>query len=262
MNLAWKIALVHKSLAHLSLLSTYETERLPTIAEMLNKTTELHKNAFHHTPSSSALASGASVADPKAAQDPMFRPATGSQLGVNYRWSPLAIDGRALALGGTDTDEEKNPYGRIGDKVRAGDRAPDAPNLREVSTGTDQQTTLHRVVAGCDRHHIIVFTDADHVASESESLAAFDKYVSSGVASTSIVLASGTSPGSLSSASGQNRGVRVFVDEAGHAYNGYDVERENGKTVYVVIRPDGMIGAYAVEVEQVELYFQKIVNGV
>lgn len=261
MNLAWKIALVHKSLAHPSLLSTYETERLPTIAEMLNKTTELHKNAFHHTPTSSALASGAPAVDPKAAKDPMFRPVTGSQLGVNYRWSPLAIDGRAL--GGTDTDEEtqKNPYGRIGDKVRAGDRAPDAPGLKEVSlsapASTGQQTTtLHKVIAGCDRHHIIVFTDVDHVGSE--SLAAFDKYVSSGVASTSIILASGTSTGSLSS--GQNRGVRVFVDEAGHAYNGYDVE--NGKTVYVVIRPDGMIGAYAVEVEQVELYFQKIVNGV
>lgn len=257
MNLAWKVALVQKSLAHPSLLSTYELERLPTIAEMLNKTTELHNKAFH-TPATSTLDAGASVADPKAAKDPMFRPATGSQLGVNYRWSPLAIDGRALG----HVDEGKNPYGLIGDKVRAGDRAPDAPGLKQVSalTGnlTDSVTTLYKVIAGCDKHHILAFTGGDTV--DSGSLAFFDRYVSSGVAATSVILASGTTVGSLSS--GANRGVRWFVDEAGHAFNGYDVEAVSGKTVYVVIRPDGMVGAYALETEQVEMYFQKVLNGV
>ncbi|KAJ7484686.1 FAD binding domain-containing protein [Mycena latifolia] len=41
-NLAWKLALVLKNVADISLLSTYETERLPVIAEMLGLSSALH----------------------------------------------------------------------------------------------------------------------------------------------------------------------------------------------------------------------------
>ena len=40
-NLGWKLSLVHKGYASAALLDTYQKERVPIIAEMLNKTTEL-----------------------------------------------------------------------------------------------------------------------------------------------------------------------------------------------------------------------------
>lgn len=251
MNLAWKVALVQKGLAHPSLLKTYEIERLPVIAEMLNRTTELHKTAFGQgasKPVASALTAGAAI-NPEAAKDPMFRSSANSQLGVNYRWSPLAVDSRESASVG----DEKNPYGKIGDKVRAGDRAPDAPGLKEISPSSGSTTSLFELIAGCNKHHIIVLAGKD-ANGGSDILSSFDKYRASGVAATHVILPSGVTPSSFSA------DIQCFVDEQGHAYGLYDVASE--QSVYVVIRPDGMVGAYATKVEDVELYFQKLLSGI
>ncbi|TFY52069.1 hypothetical protein EVG20_g10720, partial [Dentipellis fragilis] len=58
-NIAWKLALVHKGLAQPSLLATYEAERQPVVAEMLDLTSQLHKHTFSPSASASALTAGA-----------------------------------------------------------------------------------------------------------------------------------------------------------------------------------------------------------
>ena len=45
-NLAWKLALVHKGLAAPTILSSYQTERLPVVALMLGITSKLDNFAF------------------------------------------------------------------------------------------------------------------------------------------------------------------------------------------------------------------------
>ncbi|WP_028921712.1 FAD-dependent monooxygenase [Pseudonocardia acaciae] len=87
-NLGWKLAAVLAG-APDELLDTYEAERMPVAAHVLGMTTEMHRRDF--LPST----------DPTPAIH---------QLDVTYRGGPLAVDDRAEP-------------GRL----RAGDRAPDAP---------------------------------------------------------------------------------------------------------------------------------------
>ncbi|CAA7261872.1 unnamed protein product [Cyclocybe aegerita] len=74
-NLGWKLALVLKGLAPPSLLDTYNDERHPVVAEMLNITTGMLNKMV------------------VASADVGWR-RTGhiNQLGVNYRWSSIVVD--------------------------------------------------------------------------------------------------------------------------------------------------------------------------
>jgi hypothetical protein len=122
-NLAWKLSLVVKKLSPRSLLSTYETERMPPIKEMLKLTTNLHTQSM----SDRDLASN----DTSQSVNPGFvREHVFTQLGRNYQWSEIVLDERL--------DRKKNvnggnnvytPYGNEDEPIQAGDRAPDAPNL-------------------------------------------------------------------------------------------------------------------------------------
>jgi hypothetical protein len=86
-NLGWKLATGDDAL-----LDTYEAERLPVAAGVLGISTRLHR------------AHAANSEDAMRRDDPVLR-----QLSLNYRGGPLA--------GGPD----------LGGRLRAGDRAPDAP---------------------------------------------------------------------------------------------------------------------------------------
>ncbi|THV04333.1 hypothetical protein K435DRAFT_905012, partial [Dendrothele bispora CBS 962.96] len=103
-------------LAPHSLLDSYSDERLPIIATMLNKTTEL----FHKTFGSQG-------------RDGWVRGNELKQFGMNYRGSPVVIDQKY-----TEAEETSDPY-RSGDdgSVRAGDRAPDAPGLVKISSSAE-----------------------------------------------------------------------------------------------------------------------------
>ncbi|KAF5357562.1 hypothetical protein D9757_013009, partial [Collybiopsis confluens] len=113
-NLAWKLALVHRGLSKAEILTTYEIERMPVVAEMLNLSTELHK---HTIGAHEKFRAGISPSS-EASKDPMFRGRNLSQLWVNYRWSPIVFDDQAGI-----TVEHTNPSGLEGDRLRAGDRA-------------------------------------------------------------------------------------------------------------------------------------------
>jgi hypothetical protein len=48
----------------------------------------------------------------------------------------------------------------------------------------------------------------------------------------------------------------VFIDSGGHGYSSYGLP--SGQSYFVVIRPDGVVGARVHEVAGVERYFRKI----
>ncbi|KAE9384847.1 hypothetical protein BT96DRAFT_929091 [Gymnopus androsaceus JB14] len=125
-NLAWKLALVEKNLGPKSILESYTAERVPVIAAMLEKTTELFKKTFKPA-SHEVMAEGWK----RGYELRMF--------GVNYR-------------NHTHEEDTVDPY-RSGDDgtIRAGDRAPEAPQLAQLFTflifahpGEETEAIIHR----------------------------------------------------------------------------------------------------------------------
>lgn len=228
------MALVHKGLASSSLLSSYESERLPVVAQMLKYTTKLHNETFHDG----------------SLEEAMHRPKEGHQLGVNYRWSSIVLDGRTPEVAGSTEPVEKDPYGMLDDKIRAGDRAPDAPQISIVGKG--EATRLFKLTGDCTKHHVLLFGGYS-AATVKDAHSALTPYSQAGVASLVVVLRSGADiPTQLLD------GVEYVRDDGGHAYRAYDVGEFD--PLFVVVRPDGMIGAFAVSVELVEKYFSKFLS--
>ena len=137
-----------------------EQEIKDRIAEMLNITSELHSHTFVH-PQSSTLEPGAtSDADSSSNPVSIVRPQHLLQPGVNYRWSPIVLEGRTTLEG--DTTAEKNPYGQDSGRLRAGDRAPEAPGLVDAD---GHETSLLRIFKP-QMHTIMVFTLSNGVEDE------------------------------------------------------------------------------------------------
>ncbi|EKM55694.1 uncharacterized protein PHACADRAFT_94045, partial [Phanerochaete carnosa HHB-10118-sp] len=159
------------------------------------------------------------------------------QLDVNYRWSTIVLDERFA--GGEST---RVAYGEPGQDVRAGDRAPDAP----VSVGgTD--TRLFDIFSPA-HHTVLLFGVSEK---EAEML---------GVARTlpsdlvKILLVS--SPGEVHVAANDVSSI-VVEDKDGHGRRGYGLEGQ-ADSVAVVVRPDGMIGAFATSAKGLERYFSLV----
>ncbi|OBZ76355.1 Pentachlorophenol 4-monooxygenase [Grifola frondosa] len=245
-NLAWKLSLVIRRLAPATLLETYALERMPVVAEMLNLSTELHSLAFPQLDSSSLEAGKA----PRV-EDVMFRPRSFLQLGINYRWSSIVIDERGGEGEGKgpETPQEISPYGSGVDKLRAGDRAPDATVLLD---GSDSMT-LHGVFS-VRNHTVLVFPGTADGTELQSDLATVGVFRKPGVAS--LVLISQTKHAQFRDIS--TVCDRVLVDTAGHATSGYGILDDT--KAFVVIRPDGIIGAYVLAAEGVIRYFSNILN--
>jgi 2-polyprenyl-6-methoxyphenol hydroxylase-like FAD-dependent oxidoreductase len=94
-NLGWKLGQVLRHGAAPALLDTYEEERLPVAANLLEFVVQMHKDWLGKT---------------KDKEEP--RKGEHMQLGLNYRGSPLSVEERRDVPEGV---------------TRAGDRAPDAP---------------------------------------------------------------------------------------------------------------------------------------
>jgi 2-polyprenyl-6-methoxyphenol hydroxylase-like FAD-dependent oxidoreductase len=93
-NLGWKLGQVLRHGAPQTLLDTYEEERLPVAADLLQFVGQMHKDWLGKT---------------KDKEEP--RKGEHAQLGLNYRGGPLSVEAR------TNVPD---------DVARAGDRAPDA----------------------------------------------------------------------------------------------------------------------------------------
>ena len=229
-NLAWKLALVEKGLAYSSLLATYTEERLPVIAAMIEKSTQLHD----------AL---------RRAQDAGWNRGSGlHQLGVNYRWSPIVVDDRTpKALGPQNID----PYGSGTDgTLRAGDRAPDAPGLFPVDSCADgdaKPVSLFSIFGPV--HHTVLLFSVSHDLT-GYILLAVKKFRAGLVKSVSIWPRGAAEP-----RSGCQPDLAV-VDQDGHAFAGYQISPE--KPTIVIVRPDGHVGGIVYGYYSFTKYFNSI----
>ncbi|KAJ4489071.1 FAD binding domain-containing protein [Lentinula lateritia] len=210
-NLAWKLTLAQKKFAPQSLLDSYSQERLPVIAAMLNKTTELFQKEFVG----------------KAGQKQEFvRGYELRQLGINYRGAPLVSDEKF-----TDKDEVNDPY-RSGDDgtARAGDRAPDAPCLAQLGVDETSSTVSLFDLLNTTQHSALVFPGSTGRYFADEVIGTLREYPSNLLKSIFILPRASDSASSF-----------TLVDTEGHAYSGYHVAHDT-PTVFIV-RPDGYIGA-------------------
>ncbi|KAL1736127.1 FAD binding domain-containing protein [Schizophyllum commune] len=224
-NLAWKLALFYKKLAPLALLNAYSSERLPVIATMLQKTTEISETFV------------------KAAYQQRTEPSTGEwkrdgamkQFGVNYRGSDIVLDERNPL-----PDAMPSAYGSGDGILRAGDRAPSAP----VRCATD--AGVHKLfdVFSCQRHTIVVFTGEEEVV---RRVVDMTRSLPGGLLEVVVVAAP-----ELAHSVDE---LRVLEDFAGHARSIYQVDHD---PTIAIIRSDGVIGAIVLEVYGIWRYFAKI----
>ncbi|KAF8989719.1 FAD binding domain-containing protein [Cyathus striatus] len=136
-NLGWKLALVEKGFAPSSLLDSYDEERTPVIAEMLNITTKLYKSAVN--PSNEKEKAASWKRGPEV-----------HMLSVNCRTSSFVIDDGAL---GEFVGPAYNPESSTA--ARAGDRAPNAPELQQISPVKEEKSLFQ--IYGSGYHTILVF---------------------------------------------------------------------------------------------------------
>ncbi|KAF8981104.1 FAD binding domain-containing protein [Cyathus striatus] len=134
------------------LLTTYNEERLPVIAQMLHATTQL----YTHT-----------VAKEKPADAPERNNAL-EMYGVNYRFSSIVLEKRdSQSLDLEDAVARAYAgYEGLG-TLRAGDRAPEAPGL--VESGSENSKSLFQLLKS-NVHTVLTF----HGGSTSEAVQFFD----------------------------------------------------------------------------------------
>ncbi|KDQ10917.1 hypothetical protein BOTBODRAFT_35860 [Botryobasidium botryosum FD-172 SS1] len=249
-NLAWKLALAYKKTASPSLLSTYESERMPVIAEMLNLSTNLLNLVNSRSPNAPALAPGALAPATGFSVDAWSRGLKLRQLGVNYRWSTIVVDERTPPVAG----EIGDAYGAGRGTVRAGDRAPDAPGL--VDTSKETTTTLFKEFSPT-AHTALVFAANDgSIAVETlRALAAYNPRApaNSPLVQSIIVLPSALAP----HACGAPSANKTLVDRDGHAHREYEIATD-GIAYVVIVRPDGVVGAIVEGAAGIDKYFKGV----
>ncbi|KDQ18170.1 hypothetical protein BOTBODRAFT_52960 [Botryobasidium botryosum FD-172 SS1] len=248
-NLGWKLALVHKKLASESFLSTYNTERLPVIAEMLNLTKEIS----HMFRKGDADAASEDKSPPKG----WTRSNKLNMMGLHCHWSPIVVDERTLFTEGGPVDV----YGTAGGILRAGDRAPSAPGLVDIAT-QDAETTLFGLF-GPAHHTALVFSSQDGDV-ESALLQELDAYNAIAPKDLSpLVLPVLLLPSSFqrhaAKAPAPDSIVRKLVDRDGIARGAYDIQQDDGLWV-VIVRPDGVVGGIVRGSEGIKKYFSRIFN--
>lgn len=229
---------MHQGIANASLLNTYNEERLPVIAQMLNKTTELLEYNFGSCPKPT---------EAEIRKDM-------NQLGVNYRGSSLVyyepLEGDAAFVKGIGYNQTSET------DALPGDRAPDAPGL--IRLGENNVITSLFDVFSPARHTLLVFAD-DNTAIT--TLAAIGEAVQSQPANTvrGVLLIGQHVHGNVSSSS--SGFDLAFVDGEGHTFRGYRVQGKSGVPLVVIVRPDGVIGARFRGPEGIARYFHGVFNG-
>ncbi|KAI5119305.1 hypothetical protein M0805_008220 [Coniferiporia weirii] len=277
-NLAWKLALVVKGHASPALLTSYEEERLPVIGDMLLESEKLHRKVYPIADGHDAAHNIQSRMDAlEKAAAPLTRTSGGSgkdsqesetlfrsrklfQLELNYRWSSIVLDER-FAEGVSES--EKNAYGTLGSTVRAGDRAPDAPGLVVLSNNTalgkvgkvegkQGESVRFFDIFNPSMHSVLVFSTDTALFLE---LGRVLKRLPANLVQTLLIV---PSTNALPSVVGP-RADLVLEDKEGHAYRGYGYGVDDSAKI-VVVRPDGMIGAFAKGSGGVEGYFTEVLG--
>lgn len=196
------------------MLDSYNAERLPVIAEMLQLTSALHDKTLKASLDDQAWKRGSRL----------------DQLGVNYRGTPFVLDEIEGRPPSTSSCYDSRPSGVL----MAGDRAPDASSLVPIRGLLAGDRLFDIFSAMC--HTILVFLGSQ-ADSDGSSVVQLLKTYPRGLFK---------SVGVLPSDSTIDTDVRVgfdlvVKDGQGNGHKAYKIP--GGGTVIVVVRPDGVIGA-------------------
>ena len=220
-NLGWKLALATKSLASPRLLDSYSTERLPVIANVLGVTKELLKKTVELDPHD----------DAPEEDSPYHRGLKLYQLDINCRGSPIVVDRL-----------DKESY-KLGKRLRAGDRAPNATGIVPLNASLQPGTTQLFDIFSSNRHTALIFVGGDeNVKPYLELLKHYPRHAILPV----IVLRQE-----------YEGGVDVFGttsvvrDSAGYSWKSYSTDHG---TKIAIVRPDGCVGAVGQSPGVVEEY--------
>lgn len=159
------------------------------------------------------------------------------QLGVNYRSSSIVVN--------VEKPEIVSPYGALGKKLHAGDRAPEAPGLIDVETG--KAISVFGILSS-SRHTAFIFSDSINKANSIlEPLRASHPSVFQEAFILRSFIKFPTS----------SHCRLVLHDSGGYAYKGYQVGTQEK---VVVVRPDGVIGAISHGAEGLKKYVELILS--
>ncbi|MFE7623767.1 FAD-dependent monooxygenase [Streptomyces sp. NPDC057509] len=186
-NLGWKLARVASGLAGPALLDTYEEERLPVAAEVLDISAERLRATLE------------AIKKPGGGLDSAVGPGTNG-LGGGYCWSSLAASPLATP------------------RLRAGDRAPDAP-CRDAATGAPLR--LFEVFAG--PHFTLLGFGAGTARALAEATEAHGEHLRAYGVDAGC-------PGGL-------------ADHEGHAHSAYGVGPDD--ELLILVRPDNHVALIA-----------------
>ncbi|KAF9218777.1 hypothetical protein BS17DRAFT_790752 [Gyrodon lividus] len=236
-NLCWKISLVIKSFAHPFLLTTYTTERVPVIAEMLKLTTQVLSKTV--------------VLTTNTAQDTLQHNQRMHMLGVNYRLSPIVLDEF------TPHPADVDSYGPIHmTSLVAGDRAPDASALLAYEGGLDGTAVMlseSHMLFDIFRpwyHTILLFTADVAWAKAMARSVVLDPTII-----RKVVVIPKAAPDPKECDPDLDF---ILRDDEGHAFAGYHVGEEESRIF--VVRPDGFLGAIIKGEEGLRQYFDGILG--
>ena len=195
---------------------------------MLGKTTELFKQIIESRGDISRVQRSADL----------------TQLGVNYRGSPIIgeddVRDTTLKVSGYNKDSET--------AACPGDRAPEVPSLINA-TGEHKPETLFGIFSP-SHHSVLVFTKK-YEESSALALSSVINRLPRNTVRSILIVPSESNVNEVSKIYDE-----VFIDSGGHAYVGYGLLSD--QSYFVVVRPDGVVGARVVEIAGVEDYFQKI----
>ena len=228
-------------MAATDLLSAYEIERLPVVAQILAANSNLYTHLVQRKTVDDAETQGTNRNGfLRWRNDALF------QLDVNYRWSPIVLDERARSKLNEETLKARAYEGYPGGDIQAGDRAPDAPTLLRAD-GTE--TSLFSVFTPY-AHTVLAFLPVSDAAARTTLALDFTKIYPADVVQLAI-LKHCQIPESRTC----TKDASTYYDPKGHAYNEYGVD---DSFTIVVVRPDGYIGAIVGDVKGVETYFSRI----
>jgi 2-polyprenyl-6-methoxyphenol hydroxylase-like FAD-dependent oxidoreductase len=148
MNLAWKLALVNRDLAHEALLDSYESERMPIARKVAVHTNRATRLGMAQSRSAIALRDAAAVALYRTgAYRRLLAPAIAG-LADSYAGSPIVVP----------RQDERRPLAGLGQtgRPRAGDRAPD-PTIDAPPAWSSSAIASELADALRDPHHVALF---------------------------------------------------------------------------------------------------------
>ncbi|EJC99075.1 uncharacterized protein FOMMEDRAFT_23412 [Fomitiporia mediterranea MF3/22] len=232
-NLAWKLALSIKGTASPRLLESFESERLPVIAEMLKLTTALLDRFVQHgiDPEKSVEeVTEKQIQKSSQNEDVWIRDAKLAQLDIHYRWSPVVFDERFPHPSTISIDA----YDAVTGERRAGDRAPDAPSLIGRKA-PDRLFDIFNPVM----HTVLLFVANQSLIGQARAIIAPLSSIDTGLIQKVLVLPAGTDASDIL----MNDIKYAIVDSEGHAFTNYGVGPSESSPTAVIVRPDTMIGA-------------------